>query len=233
MDVNKSKLIKALQRYYTKIHYDQKFAWDKIVLKYMRSCDKILDIGCGVGRFISHDFRRITGLDQNFESLEICKQKGFNVKYGEATNLPFEDAFFDGVHCSHVIEHLLPIDAHKLLSEMDRVLKKGGVLCIRTPLLYSDFYSDFTHIKPYHPKAILHYLKSYNLQQEVFRHQSTLSDIPGLYKVIKLRYERARLFQGLMHTPLWVISPLFNILYRFKITSLKKKGYMLILKKIG
>ncbi len=222
----KNRLVKTLQAYYQKMHYDRKLRWDGIALKFMEDCERILDIGCGIGRFISHNPHKIIGVDRNLETLKICRQKGYNVEYAEVTNLPFEDFSFDGVHCSHVIEHLLPTDAYKLLKEVDRVLKVGGILCLRTPLLHSGFYYDLTHIKPYYPQAILHYLENPK------RNQGTMEDIPGLYKTIKLKYRRSRLFPGIYNTPFWFLSPLCNVLSRFGITSLKKDAYILILRKV-
>lgn len=219
-------IIKLLKSYKRKIGYDQKYEWDKIALKYMSECKTILDVGCGEGRFLAHDPQRIIGIDHNRKSVEVCRSRGFSVKFGKATNLPFRDASFDGVHCSHVIEHLLPEDAYKLLSELNRVLKKRGVLCLRTPLLHRNFYYDFTHIKPYYPQAVLHYLKTRE------NNERTLDYIEGLYKIVKLKYRKAQLFCWIADTPLWFLGAIFNILYKLGITSPERNGYMLILKKI-
>ena len=212
---------------YRKLSFDQKKQYDKIALKYMSSCKKIVDVGCGTGRFISNYPSIIKGIDQNQESVETCLKKGYDVVKADVTKLPFEDNSFDGVHCSHVIEHLQPKEAYKLLSELLRVLKKDGILVIRTPILYNGFYDDFTHVKPYHPKALLHYLTTYEKSE-----QTTLTPIKGKFKVLKLKYRKAPLFLGILDTHLFFIFPLFNLLYRFGISSLKKTGYMIILKKI-
>jgi len=212
---------------YRKLSFDQKKQYDKIALKYMSSCKKIVDVGCGTGRFISNYPSIIKGIDQNQESVETCLKKGYDVVKADVTKLPFEDNSFDGVHCSHVIEHLQHKEAYKLLSELLRVLKKDGILVIRTPILYNGFYDDFTHVKPYHPKALLHYLTTYEKSE-----QTTLTPIKGKFKVLKLKYRKAPLFLGILDTHLFFIFPLFNFLYRFGISSLKKTGYMIILKKI-
>jgi len=223
----KKLLYKKLIPLYRKIAFNQKKQYDKIALSYMSECSNILDVGCGTGRFISNSPSRIKGVDGNKESVEECLKKGYNVVKADVTKLPFEDNSFDGVHCSHVIEHLQPKEAYKLLSELLRVLKKDGILVIRTPMLYNGFYDDFTHVKPYHPKALLHYLTTYERSE-----QTTLTPIKGKFKVLKLKYRKAPLFLGILDTPLFFIFPLFNLLYRFGISSLKKTGYMLILKRI-
>jgi len=208
------------------LYYDQKSNWDRLALKYMKNCDNILDAGCGKGRFIKNSPKIIIGVDHNKESLKLCKNKGFNVVYSKVTKLRFKNNYFEGIHSSHVIEHLFPLDAYKFLKEMDRVLKIGGIFCLRTPLLYDGFYNDFTHIKPYNPDAILHYLTDANEDSR------TLDGIPGRYKVIKLKYRRNQLFPNLSRTTFWFLAPFFNLLYRFKISSFRKTGYILILKKI-
>lgn len=219
------KLIESLKPYMRKYGYDQKYEWDKIALRYMARCKKILDVGCGEGRFIAHSPERISGVDHNEKSVAICREKGFSVKLGKVTALPFEDASFDAVHCSHVIEHLYPDDAYLLLKELNRVVRKGGLICIRAPLLYDGFYDDFTHIKPYNPEAILHYLKTDKMKQR------TLGDIDGFFKVVKLKIRRQQLFFWLVKTPLWFLAVPFNMLQRLGIHSWKRTGYMLLLQK--
>ena len=222
----KKELIKILKPYKKRFGYEQKEVWDKIALSYMKKCIKILDIACGEGRFIENDRKRIIGVDYNNNSLKICKQKKLNVKYSKATALNFKNNTFDAVHCSHLIEHLIPKDAHKLLVEMDRVLKLNGIMCIRTPFLHKTFYNDLTHIKPYNPKAILHYLQDNKVNQR------TLGEINSEYKVIKLKIRKRELGTWLAETPFWLLTGFCNILNKFGITSLEKTGYMLVLKKV-
>jgi predicted SAM-dependent methyltransferase len=47
--------------------------------------------------------------------------------------LPFADASVDYVYSSHVLEHFAPADADRLISEMQRVLKPGGLVRICVP----------------------------------------------------------------------------------------------------
>ena len=51
--------------------------------------------------------------------------------------LPFSDASFDAVYGSHVLEHLVPGAAEKLLRECLRVLKPGGIVRLAVPDLES------------------------------------------------------------------------------------------------
>lgn len=50
--------------------------------------------------------------------------------------LPFKNTAFDCVYACDVIEHLLPEDTNRFLSEITRVLKSGGNFILSTPNLY-------------------------------------------------------------------------------------------------
>ncbi|MCX6694688.1 MAG: class I SAM-dependent methyltransferase [Candidatus Altiarchaeota archaeon] len=57
---------------------------------------------------------------------------------------PFEDGSFDYIEIYHVLEHL--DDVFKVMKEVDRILKKGGVLRITVP----HFSRGFTHVEHKH-----------------------------------------------------------------------------------
>lgn len=155
--------------------------FDKLALSYMDGL--VLDVACGEGRFISQAPERIYGVDWNEKSIDICINKGYTVSNASVTNMPFGDGMFDAVNCSHIIEHLMPQEAHKMLTEMDRVLKRGGVMAIQAPLMNKNFYNDFTHLKPYNSTALRRYL--------VGGKQKTLGDIGG-YEELLLEYRKSK-----------------------------------------
>ena len=66
----------------------------------------------------------------------------------DITNLPFEDATFDVVFCNHVLEHV--VDDQKAMSELYRVLKKGGLGIFQVPQELSRVktYEDFNIVDP-------------------------------------------------------------------------------------
>lgn len=196
-------------RYLFRVNHKQNFL-NARALKYFKRCHNILDVGCGSGVFVALDPKRISGIDSNPETVTLCRRNKLDVRKGIATKLPFKDNSFDGIHCAHVIEHLQPKDAYIFLKEASRVLKKNGILVIRTPLLWDGFYNNLTHIKPYNPDAIMRYLV----------HTSPDTTFPH----IKTKFKKVALH--------WRYRSLFNILYRFGIHRMKKDGYMLVLRKI-
>jgi ubiquinone/menaquinone biosynthesis C-methylase UbiE len=92
---------------------------------------KILDIGCGNGEDLKryHDLGAIVlGLDA---SLEMIKMAEANAPYAELTqgfmeNLPYDNSTFDLVVSKYVLQ--TSTDVPKVISEMTRVLKRGGML---------------------------------------------------------------------------------------------------------
>lgn len=100
---------------------------------------KALDVGCG-GGFLSEELAKIglnvTGVDPSKESIRIAQEhainSGLNVEYRESCGekLPFDDGIFDIVFCCDVLEHVSEV--HKVISEISRVLKRGGLFFFDT-----------------------------------------------------------------------------------------------------
>ncbi len=63
-------------------------------------------------------------------------------------NLPFDDESFDVVFCNHVLEHIQ--DDRKAMSELYRVLKRGGWGILQVPMKNSlpETYEDFSVTDP-------------------------------------------------------------------------------------
>ncbi|MBY0385982.1 class I SAM-dependent methyltransferase, partial [bacterium] len=99
---------------------------------------KTLDVGCGNGWsafLLSQKGAVVTGVDLHAGSFEPPVSAKLNYKQGSATQLPFADKSFDIVTTHECLEHVE--NPLKALSEFDRVLKKGGYVCIVGPNLLS------------------------------------------------------------------------------------------------
>lgn len=115
-----------------------------------------LEVGCGLGYFSEKAFKmgaKVTGIDVGGKLVQKTKQrvpKG-NFFVVSASKLPFKDNVFDTVLSTEVIEH---VDMQqKAISEMCRVLRKGGILVITTPnKIFKPLFDlmSLINIRPYH-----------------------------------------------------------------------------------
>jgi SAM-dependent methyltransferase len=91
---------------------------------------KVLDIGCGVGDFLS--FRKNTvGIDVNENTVNYCKNRGLEVYLAPSIPYPFAGHSFEGAVADNVIEHLT--NAVPLIREAHRVLSPGGTFIVGVP----------------------------------------------------------------------------------------------------
>jgi len=118
-------------------------------------CRRVLDVGCGLGSFISKATAGVetVGIDANRKVVEHCRAAGLAVLQGTAEQLPFDSADpMDGIMCSHLLEHIA--DPEPAFRECARVLRPGGVLIVRVPPFDRSFYDDWTHVRPYTKKSL-------------------------------------------------------------------------------
>ena len=98
-----------------------------------------LEVGCG-GGFMTEEMARMgfasTGVDPSAQILRVAAEharaSGLDIRYrtGVGESLPFEDRAFGAVFCCDVLEHVR--DLPKVISEISRVLKPGGVFYYNT-----------------------------------------------------------------------------------------------------
>lgn len=123
------------------------------ILKYLPRNGKIIEGGCGLGRYVFYlsDLGfDIVGVDVSKSGLQECKnwseENGLNpnmFKYADVRRLPYPDNYFSGYISLGVIEHFEE-GPHKALEEAFRVLKGGGIAIIETPNRYS---FEFIYLK--------------------------------------------------------------------------------------
>lgn len=94
----------------------------------------VLDLGCGFGEFAGVVFNQIEmGIDINQKELgKALEGKRYKkVKWVDARKLPFKDESYSTVISVSVLEHIE--GAEKVIFEVSRVLKKGGIFAFSVP----------------------------------------------------------------------------------------------------
>ncbi len=92
---------------------------------------RILDLGCGKGRFARSLIERgaqVVGLDLSAGML--AQADGVSRVRGSARRLPFGRASFDAVMAVEVFEHLAPEAIDRVCGEVLRVLEPGGTFVV-------------------------------------------------------------------------------------------------------
>src|SRR5215207_8507739 len=114
---------------------------------------RILDAGCGTGRNLA-EFGRLgpaEGVDISPQAVEFCRQRGLQgVREAVIEDLPFEDARFDLILATDVIEHL-PEDV-RALGELRRVAAPEARLVVTVPAynwLWSEHDRSYHHYRRY------------------------------------------------------------------------------------
>ena len=201
--------------------------------KYCRGGAKVLDIGAGNG-----EFARPLGdcqvflMDGNPETVAaLSRSFAHTVLHRVPEAFPFEADQFDVIHCSHLVEHLAPPEVYLLMKEMDRCLAPGGHLVISAPLLWSGFYDDLSHVRPYPPAVFRNYLCG------PFVGTRTRAVISTAYEVVELHYRHALeapSYWNVSHARTWakrVLMRVVNWLRDRHVARYQPSGYTLVLKK--
>ncbi|KKQ25104.1 MAG: Methyltransferase type 11 [Candidatus Woesebacteria bacterium GW2011_GWA1_37_8] len=128
---------------------DLVFSFNGFTLKYLLEITKkkfnnspitFLDIGCGGGKTLLYLQKirpnwKLWGLDVSKDAISYTRRKhGRNISFinSSAEKIPVNDNYFDLIYTSDTLEHLEKLS--ETISEINRVLKKDGILFISVPL---------------------------------------------------------------------------------------------------
>ncbi len=95
----------------------------------------MLDVGCGVGSFhplLRGMVGRLSGIDVSSASIAQARIDNRDVDYPDfgGRSFPFDDSNFDLVTAICVMHHVAPADWTHFVSEMRRVVRPGGLVCV-------------------------------------------------------------------------------------------------------
>lgn len=153
---------------------------------------KVLDIGCGNGRFLtafSKLSNNVFGFDLSREMLEKAKKKHKNLIRGDAEMLPFRSESFDIVHAAGLLG---VYKSEKILEECFRVAKFNGRVFISFPALESFsgiFFKIFEKLPLNYNPTLLDYWYSNNEIVRMVKNIEEKSRIRIKFRIHKLGFE--------------------------------------------
>ncbi|MEM3823752.1 MAG: class I SAM-dependent methyltransferase [Candidatus Bathyarchaeia archaeon] len=121
--------------------------WYQLIIEMLHSAfrdlneKRVMEVGCGLGGFILYisENCEVVGLDISSKAIHTARdlakkfglQSRVNLIVGDAQRLPFKEDSGDIVVCSETLEHIP--DYERAFSELVRVTKKSGYLCLTVP----------------------------------------------------------------------------------------------------
>ena len=184
-------LLKTAERTHTQtfsnnyVYQQHVFAYKAVPLNAIKN-KNVLEVGCGAG----YGLQMIASPAASYVAID--KRKPVGVSFHDQISfsrcqLPMlkkiGDDQFDTVICFQVIEHIQ--NDLRLLSEIKRVLKPGGILYLTTPNRLTSFTRNPFHVREYLPDEMIHLIN-------LFFDEATVSGVFGNAFVQEYRNENKK-----------------------------------------
>ncbi len=131
---------------------------------HFRGCRQVLDLACGPGLFLellAENGIPALGVERNPEAVRLVREHGGSVVEADVfTFLAESSDVYDGVFCSHFIEHLPFEKVLSLIEAIGERLAPGGTFVLVFPnpesirMQLFGFWRDPEHVRFYHPELI-------------------------------------------------------------------------------
>ena len=127
----------------------------------LKSHRTVLDIGSGNGWAISYQDKQVRYIAVDNSAFYRDDLEARGIEFYEADvgsmPLPVGESSIDLIILNHLIEHIY--ECEFLIQQLQRVLRPGGMVYIRTPNLKRvrwKFWDDYTHVRPFTPHGLDH-----------------------------------------------------------------------------
>ncbi len=170
---------------------------------------KVVDLGCGVGRWTDFFKRKgvfYIGVDVSKTMLKIAKERFPSSHFlkVDSIRLPFKDSVIDLIFSINVLQHNFYEHQNKLISEMIRVTKKGGFILLFEGISAKNSQTSYNMF----PRTVKNWIK------EVERNGA---------KIIRIKFVRG-----------WIIKDIIlKVVKKIKMKKEKEMKLRRILTKVG
>jgi len=159
-------------------------------VKFFKDCSFVLDIACGEGFFLEllkQSGIKAMGVDSDSQTVKELQKRDYNVVESDIFDfLTTDEQVFDGIFCSHFIEHLDFDNVLKLIALSKEHLKRNGVFVLVFPNSESirdqlfGFWKDPQHKRYYHSELISTMLEQFGFEIEFSNASDSNLQIPPL-----------------------------------------------------
>ncbi|OGP88469.1 MAG: hypothetical protein A2156_03310 [Deltaproteobacteria bacterium RBG_16_48_10] len=152
-------------------------------VRFFKDCKKVLDLGCGIGIFLEllkEEGLEAVGVDRNEAIVEKACRKGLHVIHSDLFDYLHQTGEeYDGIFCSHLLEHLPFEEVTRLVEAIAMRLLPGGTVVFVLPnpgsirLHLFGFWRDPEHIRFYTGNLIASVCQHYGLKVEYSNEEET------------------------------------------------------------
>jgi len=152
-------------------------------VRYFKDCKKVLDLACGPGFFLellNQAGIEAVGVDRNEALVEKIRQKQLKAIRSDVFQyLDTVEEGYDGIFCSHLLEHLPFAEVVRLIEKIVTRLLPEGILVFVLPnpgsirLHLFGFWRDPEHVRFYNGNLIASVCQHYGLKVEYSNEEET------------------------------------------------------------